>query len=67
MPDFYEINAKPALTKFLEERTALQSVAIRRSTGNDVSGPLFSPLFSLSFLYSFGMSGWRCSRSPLGG
>ena len=27
------------------ERSALQSVAVRRSTGNDVSGPLFSPLF----------------------
>ena len=28
---------------FWHERTALQSVAVRRSTGNDVSGLLFSP------------------------
>ena len=34
---------------FWHERSALQSVAVRRSTGNDVSGPLFSPLFSIPF------------------
>ena len=27
------------------ERPALQSVAVRQSTGNDDSGPLFSPFF----------------------
>ena len=30
---------------YWHERSALQSVAVRRSTGNDVSGLLFSPLF----------------------
>ena len=30
------------------ERSALQSVAVRRSTGNDDSGPLFSPLLARS-------------------
>ena len=34
------------------ERSALQSVAVRRSTGNDVSGPLFSSLFSIPFFFS---------------
>ena len=34
---------------------ALQSVAVRRLTGNDVSGPIFSPLFIFShfFLHFF--------------
>ena len=32
---------------FWHERSALQSVAIRRSTGNDMSGPLFSFLGSV--------------------
>ena len=31
---------------------ALQSVAVRRSTCNDVSGPLFSPLFFFHFPFS---------------
>ena len=34
---------------FLHERSALQSFVVRRSTGNDVSGPLFSPLFFSPF------------------
>ena len=32
---------------FWHKRSALQMVAVRRSTGNDISGPLFSPLFSI--------------------
>ena len=39
---------------------AVQSVAVRRATGNDDSGPLFSPLF-------FWHERQRCSRLPLGG
>ena len=39
--------------RFWHERSALQSVAVRRSTGNDVSGPLFSPLFSIPFHFPF--------------
>ena len=35
------------------ERSALQSVGVRRSTGNDVSGPLFLPLFSFFFSIPF--------------
>ena len=49
--DIYPCNICPG-NKFLvfwHERSALQSVAVRRSTGNDVSGPLFSPLFISHF------------------
>ena len=41
----------PVTTK-LARAAALQSVAVRRSTGNDVSGPLFSPLFSIFSIFS---------------
>ena len=39
---------------FWHEWSALQSVTVRQSTGNDVCGPLFSPLF-----FPFGTSGRR--------
>ena len=32
---------------YWHELSALQSVTVRRSTGNNTSGPLFSPLFSI--------------------
>ena len=35
----------------LARAAALQSVAVRQSTGNDVSGPLFSPLFSIFSIF----------------
>ena len=41
---------------FLARAAALQSVAVRRSTGNDVSGPLFSPLFSIFSIFFFPFS-----------
>ena len=41
---------------FWHERSALQSVGVRRSTGNDVSGQLFSPLFSIFFFSIFSLS-----------
>ena len=36
--------------EFLHERSALQSLAVRRLTGNDDIGLLFSPFFSIFLL-----------------
>ena len=48
---FYRRSAR--INKCWHERSGLQSFAVRRSTGNDVSGPLFSSLFSIfSFFFS---------------
>ena len=41
---------------YWHERSALQSVVVRRWTGNDVSGPLFSSLFSFLFFLFFPLS-----------
>ena len=46
------------------ELSALQLVAVRRSTGNDVSGPLFSPLFSFSIPF-FPVATFSHRRSAL--
>ena len=39
------VEIKYVVFNVLARAAALQSVAVRRLTGNDVSGPLFSPLF----------------------
>ena len=40
-------------TIYWHERSALQSITVRRSTGNDNSGLLFSPLFFFHFFFQF--------------
>ena len=44
------------------ERSALQSVAVRQSTGNDISGPLFSPFFFI-FQFFFSVATFSYRRS----
>ena len=50
---------------FWHVRSALQLVAIRRSTGNDVSGSLFSPSFSSIPFHHFPVATFSHRRSAL--
>ena len=43
-------------TLYWHERSALQSVAVRRLTGNDVSGHYFHRYFSFPFFFSLEMA-----------
>ena len=45
-------HSEKSIFKYWHKRLALQSVAVRRSTGNYVSGPLFSQLFFQFSIFS---------------
>ena len=51
---------------YWHELSALQLAPVRRSTGNDVSGALFSPFFSLFLFLFFSLSSTFLIKGVLG-